>query len=996
MAIKRPFVAFFLGLAAASFLAPSGAQQSAKPDFHPVNMKLVGTNLIVGKTVKIEADIKNLGEAYVRPIIVKLYVGTTPWTEKTISGIAKNSSKKVIFDWVIHADFTGDQVFKIVADDGNGAAEADETNNIATLNVHIPEPGLNMTLTDFTFTPAKPEGGKSLALKATVKNTGTAIIPVTSVSFYVNDVLAGTSPDMKDLKPGMSKLITMNYSLPLTAKGTLILKAVADPFNINKEQDENDNVLIRQAQSEPKTLDLTITKISFTPPKPKSSDKIKFNVTVKNGGGLVLSKANVSFRPEFSSQQAQVLSTGELKANQTKLLNFEYSLPTTNLGSFPSKNLKFTAIVDPDNLILESNENNNSLSAILLEVSGPDLSISENTVVIGARDDKGILRSGPVPKGSIAVASVSVHNTNVSIVENVKVRILAYKTASGAGSAIVSGETTFPKIEKNKKQTYENSIALPGNLNVGEKVSFVVLVDPDNKIFEADKSNNRYVYETVVMDAPRYLSGNTAKVRVYDETDSRLDGVSVTISGVPGRADENKTTGTETFYDSSGQVIFESLPDTASLKFTIQKAGYRPQNILLAYNRHDNKYVEVRMDKKAGIFGKVSQASGQPLAGTRVFVRDQGIIAVSDDKGNYSVIVPPGNHVLSFQALNHARQMFSMNAAALSNVQKDVSMAATTVGYVSAQVSEDGAPLDGVAVKKGESLLGTSTDGKIEFTLPAGMSELSFSKTGYQTSRFKVSVLKGEERILHLPMELNAQDGVAQKGVSVVANCQMVSTPEGLPVPEYGVNVFWGLFRLRSTLNYETNQNGTRATKLAILLKGEKWEIHVVEGSDSFGVGVDIPITIAVPGASEQMTKAIVEKVSMHSAGEEIWSTNTVFTSADSQINRHTQSFDLNKIPFSFDQDFQVKIWVKVVNKETNGPGPLAGWQMDKKLLIWYPARPVVTKVRMAGWEGWRSCYISALDNPISLLTEVPKLFEEKTEFNYELISLTQQQWMNK
>jgi subtilase family serine protease len=151
---------FLLVLAATAFLSPIDAQQSGKPDFQPVNMKLTGTNIAIGKIIKFEADIKNHGQDFVRPISIGLYIGTKLEAEKTINGIAKNSSKKVIFNWEVHPAFTGDQVFKIVADHGNAVAEAEENNYIATLNVHIPEPILNMKMLDFTFTPAKPEGGR--------------------------------------------------------------------------------------------------------------------------------------------------------------------------------------------------------------------------------------------------------------------------------------------------------------------------------------------------------------------------------------------------------------------------------------------------------------------------------------------------------------------------------------------------------------------------------------------------------------------------------------------------------------------------------------------------------------------------------------------------------------------------------------------------------------------------------------------------------------------
>ena len=95
----------------------------------------------VGKVLRINCIVKNIGKTKGSFFKVGFYLSTnneksiseedTPRGEKSLSGLKKSESKKVIYKWKIPADLQkGDYYLKAVADTEDSVSESNEDNNI--------------------------------------------------------------------------------------------------------------------------------------------------------------------------------------------------------------------------------------------------------------------------------------------------------------------------------------------------------------------------------------------------------------------------------------------------------------------------------------------------------------------------------------------------------------------------------------------------------------------------------------------------------------------------------------------------------------------------------------------------------------------------------------------------------------------------------------------------------------------------------------------------
>lgn len=115
--------------------------------------------------------------------------------------------------------------------------------------------------------------------------------------------------------------------------------------------------------------DMTPISIQVTPIEPKVDDASTVAVTIKNIGRADVDTFNV--RLVVNSITIQTLSVDGLVVNQTKIVNFSWT-PTAQ-GTY-----SLTALVDPENSIIELNETNNAISksVIVFPKALPDLTVA--------------------------------------------------------------------------------------------------------------------------------------------------------------------------------------------------------------------------------------------------------------------------------------------------------------------------------------------------------------------------------------------------------------------------------------------------------------------------------------------------------------------------------------------------------------------------------------------------------------------------------------------
>lgn len=185
-----------------------------------------------------------------------------------------------------------------------------------------------------------------------------------------------TTGAIVSLKPSYSGEII--YELPATFVSQKL--AVGSGYKVNAVLYKNDFATILASDQSDSTFsisspivsnpDLIVSDITFTPSNPKTNDTVTATVTVKNIGATDLSSSVlrigiINNNPEKSADKVLVIwnstapVSAPLKPNFYNTFTFKYPVPGTRLSS---GTYVYTAKADADNVISESNEDNNVLT----------------------------------------------------------------------------------------------------------------------------------------------------------------------------------------------------------------------------------------------------------------------------------------------------------------------------------------------------------------------------------------------------------------------------------------------------------------------------------------------------------------------------------------------------------------------------------------------------------------------------------------------------------
>jgi len=126
--------------------------------------------------------------------------------------------------------------------------------------------------------------------------------------------------------------------------------------------------------------DLTVTDISWTPSEPAEGDTITFTVYIKNQGSTSSSSCIIKYYIDSSYLDSDLVVG--LSAGESTTCIFSWTAPSGSAGNHTVK-----AVVDADNQVSESNENNNERSETFTVTSIPVEIYIEKTENIVAGDE---------------------------------------------------------------------------------------------------------------------------------------------------------------------------------------------------------------------------------------------------------------------------------------------------------------------------------------------------------------------------------------------------------------------------------------------------------------------------------------------------------------------------------------------------------------------------------------------------------------------------------
>ncbi|HRR99552.1 MAG TPA: CARDB domain-containing protein, partial [Candidatus Sumerlaeia bacterium] len=207
----------------------------------------------------------------------------------------------------------------------------------------------DLTVTNATYTPANPNTSDEIILSITVRNQGKAIAENIFVSIFVDNEEFDYY-FIPDLEPGESS--TDEIELWDLTAGRRTIRVEIDPDNEISESNKKNNIhTFYMTVAQGPQPDLVITSATIEPPNPSATDQIILNITVKNQGAAPSDETELDVYVDgdlFDTCYIFDLDVGE---TQTEDVNLWY---------LPAGNHAIWIAVDPDNIVKESNENNNS------------------------------------------------------------------------------------------------------------------------------------------------------------------------------------------------------------------------------------------------------------------------------------------------------------------------------------------------------------------------------------------------------------------------------------------------------------------------------------------------------------------------------------------------------------------------------------------------------------------------------------------------------------
>ncbi len=424
-----------------------------------------------GSPVSITATVKNQGLRSAGGFYVSLTSADLSTQTKYVSALAAGSSSNVTFSYTA-GQYAADKTIAITAtaDSTDAIAESNESNNTRSASFKVlkmKQPDLIVSALSSNKTEYTP--GETITISATVRNQGESAAGGFYVALSSFDLTTQTKY-VSSLAAGGTTTVTFTYTAPtFTSTKTVTVMATADSTGIVAESNESNNT--RSAAFSVLSLpDLTITALAGDKSLYEAGDTVTVSATVKNIGptsaGATTVRLTVPNIGTFST------SLSALGVGASRTVTFTFTAPT----ALSPQSITVTAYADPDNRIAESNESNNSRTAVVsIKALRPDVEIVDSTITGWYA-------------GKEVTVSATVRNNTAQPVPSVAIRLTIGSVASTESIPIPGNG--------NNLAVFRITVPAAGNYTVK------ITADPDGSLGETDESNNVLTKDIQVMNVP--------------------------------------------------------------------------------------------------------------------------------------------------------------------------------------------------------------------------------------------------------------------------------------------------------------------------------------------------------------------------------------------------------------------------------------------------------------------------------------------------------------
>jgi uncharacterized repeat protein (TIGR01451 family) len=360
----------------------NGTTTVLQPNLKPMSSTLAAT-ATSGTNMSQTLIVKNIGTAAASASTVKAYLSTDNTfspstdillTQNSFTALAVNAQLSKTFSVPIPAGIAGTRFVLFRADADDAIVESNETDNILAKQVFFsagtPKPDLIVVST--VTSPASIAVTESLPISLQVKNQGTAVSNTSAVYVYMStnttisadDFLLGEMAIPVLSNGATSAVVTTTFNNVPNNPGTWYLIFKADGANTVSESNETNNIVTKSLNltgSQPELYFLETAPYVNVP----SWTYFEINSTVVNGGTgtatNIVNKTFLSFDNALDASDALVLTSPAI--SEITPGNYSNSAFAANVPvAYQNGNFYLFHKTDADNLIAETNENNNTLS----------------------------------------------------------------------------------------------------------------------------------------------------------------------------------------------------------------------------------------------------------------------------------------------------------------------------------------------------------------------------------------------------------------------------------------------------------------------------------------------------------------------------------------------------------------------------------------------------------------------------------------------------------
>lgn len=454
----------------------------------PANIGFDPPTPAAGDPVTLLVTVLNTGDADAENVLVQFSDVTDSGQQpigagQTIERIPAGGSAtaQVVYETT---DRAGERKVKVTVDPHALVRESNETDNTATralLVAALPAPNLTIPAENIGFAPTALVEGDSVTIRVTVRNDGTAPANGVVVQFLdVTDTDArpiGSNQTIETIPAGGSGTAQVVYETAGKA-GERKIEVIADRNNLVAESNEKDNSAQAKLTVGVAALPNLVIKtdnIGFNPETPASGDQVTVVATILNDGGADAGEVIVQFVDGGTGGatigQPQVIDSIPAGGSATAQVTLDTSGRTGDQ--------RVTVVVDPNNFVAETKENDNSTSKTLKMQTDPipNLNVgSSNVTTIPAS-----------PRlGDVVTIHALILNDGTATARDVVVQFI--DATSSSSPQPIGQPLTIDRIPAGGSAGVQIAYPTAGG---PDKRSIQVIADPNNFILERSESDNK-------------------------------------------------------------------------------------------------------------------------------------------------------------------------------------------------------------------------------------------------------------------------------------------------------------------------------------------------------------------------------------------------------------------------------------------------------------------------------------------------------------------------